>query len=112
MGEDYRSDGPSRAEIDAMPGSVVVEFGTSWCGHCQAARPVVDEAFADFPGVAHLRVEDGKGRPLGRSFAVRLWPTLVFLSDGKEMARVVRPREAGPVSRALAELAAADQSDG
>lgn len=110
--DEYSADGPTRAEIDAMPGSVVLDFGTNWCGHCQAARAVVDRAFADFPGVAHLKIEDGKGRPTGRSFAVRLWPTLVFLSDGKEVARVVRPTDATPVSRALAELAATDQSDG
>lgn len=109
---DYAVDAPTRAEIDAMPGSLVVEFGTSWCGHCQAARPVVDKAFADFPGVPHLRFEDGRGRPLGRSFAVRLWPTLVFLSDGVEVARVVRPTDAAPVGRALAQLAAIDQRNG
>ena len=110
--DDYLADAPTRADIDAMPGSVVLDFGTSWCGHCQAARPAIDQAFADFPGVAHLRIEDGKGRPTGRSFAVRLWPTLVFLCDGREIARVVRPTDAEPVSRALAQLAATDQSDG
>lgn len=110
--DEYVVDAPTRAAVDAMPGSLVVEFGTSWCGHCQAARPVVNRAFADFPGVEHLRIEDGKGRPLGRSFAVRLWPTLVFLSDGVEVARVVRPTDVAPVSRALAQLTATDQSDG
>ena len=42
--------------------------------------------------ISHLKIEDGKGRPLGRSFQVRLWPTLVVLHDGQEVARVVRPR--------------------
>jgi thioredoxin 1 len=112
MSNDYQPAGPTRAEIDAMPGSVVVEFGTNWCGYCQAARPLIDAAFADFPDVAHLMIEDGKGRPMGRSFDVKLWPTLVFLSDGRELARVVRPDDAGVVSQALAELNATDQSDG
>ena len=108
----YDPVGPSRAEIDAMPGSVVVEFGTDWCGYCQAAQPAIDNAFADFPSVARIRIEDGRGRPAGRSFGVKLWPTLVFLADGKEVARVVRPADAAAVSRGLAELAATNQSDG
>ena len=37
-------------------------------------------------------MEDGRGSPLGRSFRVKLWPTLVLMRDGVEVARVVRPR--------------------
>jgi thioredoxin 1 len=37
-------------------------------------------------------VEDGRGRPLGRAYRVKLWPTLVLLCDGQEIARAVRPR--------------------
>jgi thioredoxin 1 len=46
------------------------------------------------PEVQYLRIEDGPGLPLGRSFAVKLWPTFVFLSDGQVMARLVRPSAA------------------
>lgn len=95
---------PSRAEVEAGSGWQLLEFGTDWCGHCAAAQPAV-RAFADAHGeVAHRKVEDGKGRPLGRAFAVKLWPTLVLLKDGQEQARVVRPTsEAGlqPLQQAL-----------
>jgi len=40
----------------------------------------------------HIKVEDASGKRLGRSFNVKLWPTLVFLADGREVARVVRPK--------------------
>lgn len=86
---------PTRAEIDATPGPVVVEFGTPWCGWCRAAQPVIAAARERYPQVRHIKVEDGSGRPLGRSFGVRLWPTLVFLADGREVARVVRPNGPG-----------------
>jgi thioredoxin 1 len=43
------------------------------------------------PDVRHIKVEDGKGKPLGRSFRVKLWPTLVYLERGAEVGRVVRP---------------------
>lgn len=92
---------PSRADIDASAGPLLLEFGTDWCGHCRAARPAVQAAAAALPGVRHVRVEDGPGRALGRSFGVKLWPTLVFLRDGREVDRLVRPREAAPVAQAL-----------
>ena len=98
------TEAPTRAEIDATPGPLLLEFGTDWCGHCRAARPVVAQALAAHPGVRHLRVEDGPGRALGRGFAVRLWPTLVFLRDGQEVDRLVRPREANAVALALQAL--------
>lgn len=100
----YSADAPDRATVDAMTGAVVLEFGTDWCGHCQAAQPGIKAAMADYPDLRHVKVEDGRGRRLGRSFGVKLWPTLVFLRDGVEVARLVRPTAAVPVREALAEV--------
>ena len=99
----YAAVEPARAEVDSLPGLVLVEFGTPWCGHCLAAQPALQLALASRPDIRHLKIEDGSGRPLGRSFRVKLWPTLVVMRDGVETARVVRPRE----MRDLAELLAA-----
>ncbi|MCE7031233.1 thioredoxin family protein [Lysobacter sp. GX 14042] len=97
----YTADAPDREAVDAMEGPVVLEFGTDWCGHCQAAQPGVRAAMAAHDGVRHLKVEDGRGRRLGRSFGVKLWPTLVFMRDGTEVARLVRPTTARAVAGAL-----------
>lgn len=102
----YASAQPLRADIDAMPGCVVLDFGANWCGYCRAAEPLVEQALADAPGATHIRVEDGPGRALGRSFRIKLWPTLVMLRDGKEVARVVRPDSADAVRKALAQVQA------
>ncbi len=95
---------PSREEIDALEQAAVIEFGASWCGICKAARSSIDQALAQHPGVRHIRIEDGPGRRLGRSFGVKLWPTLVFLRAGQEVERLVRPTESGPIEQALAQL--------
>jgi thioredoxin 1 len=92
---------PMRAEIDALAGVTLLEFGTSWCGHCRAARPFIAAALAAHRWVRHVKVEDGSGQPLGRSFGVKLWPTLVFLVEGQEVARLVRPRNRRPIDVAL-----------
>jgi thioredoxin 1 len=82
---------PERATVNALPGWTLLEFGTDWCGHCRAAQTLVAQALAGFPQWQHLKIEDGSGRALGRSFRVTLWPTLIFLRDGQELARLVRP---------------------
>lgn len=92
---------PTRAEVDALPGPTVVEFGTPWCGYCRSAQPVLASVFAGHPDVRHIKIEDGSGRRLGRSFGVKLWPTLIFLRDGKEVARLVRPTDKRAISDAL-----------
>jgi thioredoxin 1 len=35
---------------------------------------------------------------------VKLWPTLVFLKDGREVARLVRPTDAAAIRKALADI--------
>lgn len=106
MTQPYSESQPQRSEIDALKGAVVVDFGTNWCGFCRSAVPLVDAALASHPDVKHLRVEDGPGRPLGRSFRVKLWPTLVFMREGQEVARLVRPHDEGSIVQALVGITA------
>lgn len=98
------SSNPTRAEVDTTQGPLVLEFGAGWCGICQAAQPLISNARSSYREVRYLNVEDGPGKPLGRSFGIKLWPTLVFLRDGREVARLVRPRSAGEVSQAFEQI--------
>lgn len=101
----YIAEAPTREEVDAIPGAVMLEFGTSWCGFCRRAQPLIAAALAQHAGVRHIKVEDGPGRPLGRSFRVKLWPTFVFMKGGQEVTRLTRPGDERAIEGALAQIA-------
>ncbi|HYD59850.1 MAG TPA: thioredoxin family protein [Noviherbaspirillum sp.] len=109
MNDTYATMEPKREEIDALAGPAVVEFGAPWCGYCIRAQSLIAEAFAGHAGVRHIKIEDGPGRRLGRSYRIKLWPTLVFLSDGQEVARLVRPEDAASIRRELERIDASPQ---
>ena len=92
---------PSLADVQAWQGLTLLEFGTEWCGHCRAAQPFIAQVLATQPPWQHCKVEDGPGRPLGRSYRVKLWPTLVLLCDGQEVGRLLRPAAAQDIEEAM-----------
>ncbi len=90
---DYGEDAPTLQHVNELDGDALLEFGAPWCGHCQAARPAIQEVLREYSELPHIKVYDGKGKRLGRAFQVKLWPTLILLRDGKEVARLIRPLE-------------------
>lgn len=98
----YEEKAPTRAELDAGAGLLLLEFGSNACGICQAAQPRIAEALRGHDELPHLKIQDGRGRLPGRSFGVTLWPTLILLRDGKEVARVVRPATVQAITAMLA----------
>lgn len=104
MNTNYEAVEPRREEVDAMAGATLLEFGSPWCGFCRAAQPLLEQALAGHEGVRHIKIADASGRRLGRSFKVKLWPTLVFLKDGVEAARLVRPGDPADIGTALAKI--------
>ncbi|WP_377159341.1 thioredoxin family protein [Roseateles sp. UC29_93] len=104
MNPHYALTEPIRDAVDTLSKEhpLLVEFGASWCPICEAAQPLLEQAFEGRHAmVQHIKVEDGKGQPLGRSFKVKLWPTLIFMRDGQEVERLVRPTNAADIRAAL-----------
>ncbi|AHL74866.1 thioredoxin [Stutzerimonas stutzeri] len=102
MNETYSLSAPSRDEVNGLDGYTLLEFGTAWCGHCRLAQPLLSNAMAE-RDLRHLKIEDGPGRPLGRSFRVKLWPTLILMRQGEEVGRVVRPTDMQVIKQLLSQ---------
>ena len=102
--KEYAAQEPGRTELDQLAGATLLEFGSPGCGHCRAAQPLLASAFAAHSGVRHIKIADTSGRSLGRSFKIKLWPTLVFLRDGHEVARLIRPSDTSTITDALAKI--------
>ena len=100
----YNTEAPALDDVEARSSLTLLNFGTDWCGHCQAALTPVSNFLQQHSHVTHITVEDGKGRPLGRHYKVNLWPRLILLKDGQEVARVVRPTTSSDLEPLSAEI--------
>ena len=58
----FEVDPPSREEVDALPGLLLLEFGVDWCPHCLGAQPLIEAALQACPGLRHLKIEDGQAQ--------------------------------------------------
>lgn len=101
---EYSEQAPTAEQLSELSGYALLEFGAPWCGHCQQAFAAVKDVMTAYSHIAHVKIYDGKGKILGRQFSVKLWPTLILLHDGKELARIIRPTTANQVRELFANL--------
>ena len=69
---------------------LVVDLWATWCGPCKAISPLVSKLAEEYDGklvVGKCDVEQNED--ITMEYAVRNIPTLVFLKDGQEVARIV-----------------------
>jgi thioredoxin 1 len=80
---------------------MVAEFGSPFCGYCAAHRLRV--RFRRTSGVRHVKIPDATGAAWTQ-FRRQALAQLVFLSNGQETARLVRPSDAKAIADELAKI--------
>lgn len=100
----------SEADLQAVGGhlgdaATLVQFSSSFCAPCRAARVVLGEVAATVPGVVHVEVDTGSHLELADRFQVRRTPTTLLVDPtGRVVHRAVGAPRKADVLGALAPL--------
>jgi thioredoxin-related protein len=66
----------------------IMQFSTTFCSECRAAKAIVKSVVADLPGVTYLEIDAESNLELVRRVDIRSTPTTIFLDKaGFEIAR-------------------------
>ena len=72
------------------PGWCLVDFYATWCPHCRAFRPVLEEVAAAHAGpVKFFAADVEKCSEAAQQFSVRSVPTLVLLREGAQAEKEI-----------------------
>ena len=70
--------------------NVLIDFYADWCGPCQTLLPIVHKLAEEFEGdVTIKKVNVDQNQELAAAFGVRSIPTLIQITDSKEVGRIV-----------------------
>ncbi len=67
----------------------LLDFYADWCGPCQMLKPILEDFEKAHPELKITRVNIDDEEELAEKYNVSGIPCLVFLKDGKEVAREV-----------------------
>lgn len=84
------TDSTFAAEVERSALPVLVDAWAAWCGPCRMIAPAIDELAAELAGkvrVAKLNVDENPAT--ASRFDIRSIPTLLVISGGREVDRIV-----------------------
>lgn len=69
---------------------LVAQFTASWCGPCQAIKPVIDNLYSSdkYKKLEIVRVDLDSCQEVAAKYSITSVPTFLFFENGKEVGRV------------------------
>lgn len=81
-------------EVVKANGLVMLDFYADWCGPCRMLGPVVEQIAEETAGTIKVgKVNVDHNQELAAQFDVMSIPTLVFMKEGKMVAKLVGLRD-------------------
>ena len=102
------TDGSFADVVERSPLPVLLDAWASWCAPCRMIAPVVEELAGELAGRVRVGKLDVDANPLVASrFGIRSIPTLLIMSGGREVDRIVGVVPKEEIVRRLERVAAA-----
>jgi len=91
----YLDESAFEEEVMNCTESVIVEFGTDWCGSCRIMMPIVNDTAAAYRDrVKVIRLDIDRNKQLVARYGIRNKPTFLLIKNGEIAGQII-----GPVSR-------------
>lgn len=79
---------------------LLIDFWADWCGPCKSMAPVFERLAAEFePHVRFAKLDTDREGDLANYFRIQTIPTLSFIHDRREVARISGALFAGDLRR-------------
>ena len=102
------TDATFSALVERSPIPVLVNVCATWCRPCQKLASVINELAVELVGrILVAKVDLDESRGIASQFKVRMVPTLLFLSGGSEIDRLVGVQPKSEIIRRLERAMAA-----
>ena len=85
-------------------GKEIIDFWADGCGNCKMLEPALAQIEAEFPDikVTKLNIKDHEAEVL--KYGIMSLPTLVFVKDGEEVAKMVGLKPKSLIVKKIAEV--------
>ena len=93
--------------VERSPLPILLDAWASWCAPCRMVAPVIEELAGELAGRVRVGKLDVDANPLVASrFGIRSIPTLLIMSGGREVDRIVGVVAKDEIIRRLERVAA------